>query len=125
MSLLERISTAGGLQGLFERLFGPVRASSVAVFRMAFGAILIWEVYRYFDHGWIESYFTGKVMYFTYPGFSWVSPWPTLGLMEAHFIVLAIFAAMVAVGLCYRFAALGVFLAFSYIFLLEEARSTR
>lgn len=100
----------------------PVDSASMVVFRIGFGSIMMWEVWRYFDHNWIKSYYTGKTLYFTYPGFSWVHPWPTLELMEAHFLLIALFGAMVALGLCYRLAATGLFLTFSYVFLLEQAR---
>ncbi len=110
----------------FERIlrwmYTPVDGSSMAVFRVGYGAIMFWEVTRYFDHGWIERYYTGKEYYFTYPGFSWVHPWPTLELMEWHFIVMAILGLMIMVGLCYRFAATAMFFVFSYIYLLEQAR---
>ena len=94
----------------------------MAVFRASYGAIMVWEVTRYFDHNWIKSYYTGKTLYFTYPGFSWVHPLPSLELMEAHFILMGVLATMVMVGLCYRFAAAGLAVAFSYVYLLEQAR---
>ena len=83
---------------------------------------MVWEVSRYFDHNWIKSYYTGKDFYFTYPGFSWVHPWPSLELMEWHFIIMGVFAAMVAVGLFYRTAAVCLAVMFTYIYLLEQAR---
>jgi len=103
-------------------MYRPIDGSSVAVFRAGYGAIILWEVTRYFDHNWIKAYFTGKQFYFTYPGFSWVHPWPTLELMEWHFILIGVLATMVMVGFCYRFAAAGLAVAFSYVYLLEQAR---
>lgn len=94
----------------------------MALFRIGYGAIMLWEVTRYFDHGWIKSYYTGKTLYFHYPGFSWVKPWPSLELMEAHFIVMGVLAFMVTVGFLYRFAAPSLAVVFSYIYLLEQAR---
>jgi len=103
-------------------MYTPVDAASIAVFRVLFGGILIWEVLRYFDHGWIERYYTGKRFYFTYPGFSWVHPWPSLEAMELHFVVLGVLAACVAAGLFYLVASVGLFFAFSYVFLLEQSQ---
>lgn len=121
--------------GVFERLIGndrylrlltwmykPVDSASMVVFRIGYGAIMFWEVTRYFDHNWIRNYYTGKEFYFTYPGFSWVSPWPSLELMEAHFILIAVLAVFIGIGLFYRLAAAGMFVAFSYVYLLEQAR---
>jgi hypothetical protein len=50
-----------------------------------FGGIMLWEVYRYFTHGWITRYYVEPVVNFTYYGFSWVKPWPGRG-MYIHFL---------------------------------------
>ena len=39
---------------MLDALCAPVDAASLAVFRIAFGAILLCEVVRYFSHGWIQ-----------------------------------------------------------------------
>lgn len=120
---LQNASTMKRLyQQLLEWMYRPVDAASMTVFRIGFGAIMVWEVHRYFDHNWIAKYYTGKPIYFTYPGFSWVKPWPSLELMEAHFIVMALLAFMVMIGFMYRFAAPALAVVFTYIYLLEQAR---
>ena len=70
-------------------LFRPIDAMCLAYFRVAFGAIMLWEVWRYFDHGWISRYFSGKEYYFTYPGFGWVHPLPEFW-MKVHFAVMGV-----------------------------------
>ncbi len=107
---------------ILPQLFLPIDGASVAVFRVLFGLILIVEVYRYFSYGWIERYFAGTQFYFTYPGFSWVHPWASLTLMQLHFVVLGVCATLFAVGLSYRISAIGLFLTFSYVFLLDQAQ---
>ena len=102
-------------------LFEPVDISFLVFFRIVFGGILLWEVYRYFSNGWITRYFVEPVLTFTYYGFSWVKPWPATG-MYIHFVVLGVAAACVMVGFLYRFAAPVFFLAFTYFFLLEQTR---
>ena len=121
-SVIERLMGPSRYQRFLQWFFRPVDSCSMAVFRASYGAIMVWEVTRYFDHNWIKSYYTGKTLYFTYPGFSWVHPLPSLELMEAHFILMGVLATMVMVGLCYRFAAAGLAVAFSYVYLLEQAR---
>jgi hypothetical protein len=37
-------------------LFAPVDIASLVYFRIAFGAIMLWEAVRYFQHGWIPRY---------------------------------------------------------------------
>jgi hypothetical protein len=105
---------------LWRRLFTPVDNASLAVFRIAFGGILVWEVLRFFQQGWIEEVYSAPGFHFTYHGFEWVRPWPGSG-MTWHFVALGLLAACVAVGFCYR-AAIALFcLGFTYVFLLDKA----
>jgi hypothetical protein len=103
------------------RLFQPVDGASLAVFRMLFGSLLLWEVYRYFSYGWIERYYMQPGFHFTWLGFGWVEPWPG-NWMKVHFAVLGALAACIALGLAYRLVAPLFFLGFTYVFLLEQAR---
>lgn len=63
-------------QKLAQRLFAPIDIASLVYFRIAFGAIMLWEVWRYFSKGWIPRYWINPVMNFTYYGFDWVRPSP-------------------------------------------------
>ncbi|HJU60714.1 MAG TPA: HTTM domain-containing protein, partial [Candidatus Binatia bacterium] len=102
-------------------LFKPVDISFLVFFRILFGGIMLWEVYRYFTYGWISRYFIEPAVTFTYYGFSWVKPWPGRG-MYIHFLVIGLAAACVMVGFLYRIAAPIFFLAFTYSFLLDQTR---
>ncbi len=104
-----------------QALFKPVDISFLVFFRVLFGAIMLWETYRYFTHGWISRYFIEPTFNFTYYGFSWVKPWPGRG-MYIHFVVLGVAAACVMVGFLYRIATPVFFLAFTYFFLLDQTR---
>ena len=112
---------ANALRRLCTALFNPVDISFLVAFRIIFGGIILWEVYRYFTHGWITRYFVEPALTFTYYGFSWVKPWPGNG-MYIHFVVLGLAAACVMVGFLYRLAAPILFLAFTYFFLLDQTR---
>jgi vitamin K-dependent gamma-carboxylase len=103
------------------RLFEPVDGASMAVFRMLFGAIMLWEVWRYFSNDWIPRYFMDPSFHFTFWGFGWVQPWPGNG-MYWHFAALGALATCMMLGLAYRVAAPLFFLGFTYVFLLEQAR---
>ena len=103
------------------RLFAPVDIASLVFFRIAFGSIMLWEIWRYFDHGWIGRYYTGKEFYFSYWPFDFIQPWPGDG-MFIHFGLMALFAAGIVLGLFYRVSATAFFLMFTYVFLLEQAR---
>ncbi len=107
--------------GFLRRLFTPVDIASLVFFRVAFGALMLWEVLRYFEYGWIGNYWITPVFHFTYFGFEWVQPWPGNG-MYLHFIALGVLAGCIMLGLFYRVAATLFFLGFTYIFLLDQAQ---
>ena len=93
----------------------------MALFRICFGFILVWQVLRYFENGWIESYYVEPTFHFKYYGFGWVQPWPQPWL-NVHFVALGVLALGIAVGWFYRFCAVGFFFGFTYIYLLDQAR---
>ncbi len=109
------------MQRLGAALFEPVDISFLVFFRVLFGGIMLWEVYRYFSYGWISRYFIEPALTFTYYGFSWVKPWPGRG-MYIHFFILGLAAACVMAGFLYRIAAPVFFLAFTFTFLLDQTR---
>ena len=108
-------------QSLRTRLFEPVSNASLVLFRVTFGGIMLWEVFRYFEYGWIQRYFMDPGYHFTFPGFGWVTPWAGDGMI-LHFIILGILATFIMIGLFYRASTILFFLGFSYVFLLEYAR---
>jgi hypothetical protein len=103
------------------RLFAPVDVASLVYFRVLFGGIMLWEVWRYFDHDWIRRYWITPTFHFTYYGFGWVRPWPGHG-MYLHFFALGVLALFILLGFCYRISAILFFFGFTYTFLLEQAR---
>ncbi|MGE8941825.1 HTTM domain-containing protein [Leptospira interrogans] len=108
-------------QAVGVHLFAPIDPASAAVFRILFGLIMVWEVGRYFAYGWIARYYIAPTFFFSYPGFTWISPWPGMG-MYWHFAALGVLAALITIGLFYRVAIVLFFLGFSYVFLLDQAR---
>jgi vitamin K-dependent gamma-carboxylase-like protein len=102
-------------------LFAPVDISFLVFFRVAFGAVMAWEVLRYFRYGWIASFYIEPRMLFTYYGFDWVRPWAGSG-MYVHFAVLGLLAVSILVGYRTRIAAVLFFLGFTYVFLLDVTR---
>jgi hypothetical protein len=106
---------------LGDAAFVPVDIASLACFRVAFGAVMFWEVCRYFGHGWIATYYIDPGFHFTYYGFGWVRPWPGDG-MYLHFAALGVAALGIAAGLRYRLCAAAFFLGFTYVFLLDQVR---
>lgn len=109
---------------LRSKLATPVDASSLAIFRICFGLVMVWHMLKYFKSPFgmteIERVFGSPTLHFTYPGFSWVQPWSEPWL-TVHFAVVGIAAALVAAGLFYRVACVTLFLGYTYIFLLEAS----
>jgi len=105
---------------LQQHLTKSLSVASLALFRIAFGAIMLWEVCRYFHYGWIREYWIKPDFYFTYPGFDWLSPWDGNG-MYLHFLFLGVLAIFILLGFCYRVVTVLFFLGFTYVFLLDQA----
>nr|MBA4115342.1 HTTM domain-containing protein [Rubrobacter sp.] len=102
------------------RLFAPVDIASLVFFRIAFGLVVLWEVWIQFDNGFIERDYINPTYHFTYYGFDWVQPWSGNG-MYMHFLALGVLAVCNALGLWYRVGTVLVFLGFTYVFLLDQA----
>ena len=64
------------LRAVLERLCVPVDIASLVVFRIAFGAIMLTEIWKNFSYGWIRVYYVEPTNHFTYFLFDWVRPWP-------------------------------------------------
>jgi hypothetical protein len=103
-----------------EYLLASVDGASLAVFRICFGLLMLWDVWQYWKSGWITSDYIEPTLHFTYFLFPCVRAWPGDG-MYWHFGVLGLLAVLMAVGLFYRLAAWGFFLGFTYVFLLDES----
>jgi len=105
---------------LSEALNRPVDAASVAVFRIAFGAMLLVSTLRFFAHGWVREFYGIPTHFFSYWGFAWVKPLP-LGGMYALYALLALAAACLTLGVLSRGAAAIGALCFGYAHFCDKA----
>lgn len=103
------------------RLFRTIDPASLTVFRIGFGIIMLWDIWRYYQNGWISQYYLEPEFLFKYYGFEWLQPWPGDG-MAIHFIIMAILAVFVMTGFLYRISTILFTLAFSFVFLLDQTR---
>ena len=97
----------------------PIDSSGLSAFRVLFGLVLAGGAVRTLASGWIEKLYVEPRFFFTYWGFSWVRPWPGVG-MYLHFGALAWLAACVAVGFHTRVATLLFTLGFAYAHLIDK-----
>ncbi|PON14585.1 hypothetical protein C2W62_28290 [Candidatus Entotheonella serta] len=85
----------------FHSLFESIDIASLAIFRILFGLLMSISMVRFLAKGWVETLYLQPTFFFTYPGFSWVQPWPGWG-MYALVILLALLALFIAAGWHYR-----------------------
>ncbi len=93
-------------------------AAPLAVFRILFGALMFASLVRFWANGWIEKLYLEPLFHFSFYGFEWVKP---LGVYTyLLFVVCAISALLVMVGLYYRWAIALFFFSFTYIELMDK-----
>ena len=106
------------VRALSTTLRSPVDSAWLAGFRALFGLTLLISTLRFLAYGWVDQLFVAPQFHFKYWGFSWVKV-PAAGELHALFWLLAALCLLVCVGLFFRLAALGLFVTFSYLQLLD------
>lgn len=114
-------SLAAAGRALRSRFFAPIDIATLVYFRIAFGAIMFWEVQRYLSYGWVVQFYIVPKFQFTYYGLDWIQPWPGDG-MYWHFYGLGALALCIVFGFWYRLSAALFFLGFTYVFLLDKTQ---
>jgi hypothetical protein len=104
-----------------DRLFEPIDVASIAVFRIGFGLLLLYDFYKFQVGGVVKGLYVDPPFHFAFFSFDFIRPLPGNG-MYLLFAALTVCAVLITVGLFYRFAMTVFFLGWSYIFLIEEAR---
>lgn len=112
---------AGETVPSLRRLFAPVDIASIALFRAAFGLLMLWHVLQYLWGGRLERAYLTPVFFFKYPGFEWVER-AAPETMKLIFGAMAVSALLIAVGLAYRAACAALCLGHTYMFLLDTAQ---
>ncbi|MDO5527983.1 MAG: HTTM domain-containing protein, partial [Paracoccus sp. (in: a-proteobacteria)] len=102
-----------------KRLSQPVSIQSLAFFRAAFGALLVWDCWRFIKYDRITRYWVEPDLLFPYPGFGWLTPLPEPWIHYA-WAAVGISAFCVMLGLFYRIAIMSLVVLFSYFFLLDR-----
>lgn len=100
--------------------FRPIDAASLAVFRMMFGAVMLFESVNYGVFLCLDCLYRQPDMLFKYHHFEWVRRLPGVGL-ELVFLVMGLAAVGVMLGLFYRWSAALLVVCFAYVFFLDQA----
>lgn len=103
---------------LHRKLFEPISIAPLVTFRIVFGSLMVASIFRFWANGWIEDQFITPSFHFKYFGFYWI-PDPTSAVIYACFLMMAVAASMIALGLFYRYAAAAFFLLFTYVELID------
>lgn len=108
------------MRSFFPSWFTPIDASSLAVWRIMFGGVLLFESINYGLFLCLDCMYRSSDLLFKYHRFEWVVLWPGKGL-ELTFLIMALSAFCVMIGLYYRIAIIIYTVCFSYLFLLDQA----
>lgn len=107
-------------QGVLNRFFAPIDAAFLAVFRMMFGGVMLFEAVNYGAFLCLDCFYREPDFLFKYHHFEWVVLLPGAGL-ELVFVAMGLSALGVMLGCFYRLSALVLVLTFGYLFLLDQA----
>ncbi len=106
--------------GLWRYLFREVDASSLAVFRICFGGLLLFESVNYGLFLCLDCMYRSSSILFKYQYFEWVTLLPSHGL-EWVLALMGVSALGVMLGWYYRLCSVVLLLCFSYQFFLDQA----
>jgi len=93
-------------------------SSSLAIFRLGFGFLMLYSIIRIWAKGWIESLYIEPLFHFSYLGFEWIKPIDQYTYLI--FLVCAVSSLFVAIGYKYRISVILLFLSFTYIELMDK-----
>ncbi|MDT7829774.1 HTTM domain-containing protein [Pricia sp. S334] len=96
----------------------PVEAAPLAVFRILFGAMMLFGLLRFASYGWIDTLYIRPRFFFSYYGLEWIKPIGTYTYLI--YLLCGIAALMVSIGYKYRLAIIVFFLSFTYIELMDK-----
>jgi hypothetical protein len=98
----------------------PINTSSLAFFRILFGALMAFSIVRFWSKGWIEELYVKPIFYFSYYGFEWVQnpgyPW-----IYILFGLILLSALGILFGCFYRISTIVFFITFTYVELLDKS----
>ena len=93
-------------------------SSPLAVFRIGFGLMMLYSIFRFWHKGWIDTLYIEPQFHFKYYGFEWVRD---LGdYTYLIFIVCIVSSIFITIGFKYRLSIIFFFLSFTYIELIDK-----
>lgn len=103
-----------------KALYKRVSIAPLIIFRIIFGALLLYGSVRFVSKGWVKSLYIDPEFYFGYLGFEWVTTLPG-NWMYTPFILMIISSFLIIIGLGYRVSTFIFFISFTYVELLDKS----
>ena len=103
---------------LLSFLFEKVDATIICLFRIVFGAFMVYEMIYYFQLDFTFQLMAGPEVLFTFPYLEFIKPLPLFFLKGIH-LGLFIAAVCISVGIFYRIAIVYFFIGYTYFFLVD------
>src|SRR5690606_11013861 len=88
----------------WNKYYQPLQTVSIApliVFRIIFGALMLFGTIRFLLMGWVESMYIQPDFFFPYLGFEWVKPLPG-NWMYLPFVLMLTSSIGIMLGFFYR-----------------------
>ena len=109
------------IQQFQNQLIAPVDASSLGLFRILFGGLMVYQSFCVFntafiDENYIKAYFHFPYTLFDVFNFEKLPP----NLMRLLFLAMGLSSIGILTGLCFRTSAVVFFVTFLYAFLFEK-----
>lgn len=96
-----------------------VPSSTLAVYRIFFGALMLFSTLRFLMNGWVYDFYIQPEFHFSYLGFGWI-PYPEPIVLYFIFILLIISSISILLGFFYRLNIIIFFIGFTYVELLDK-----
>lgn len=106
-------------QKIFFDWYREVPATSLAFYRILFGALMLFSTSRFLINGWVNDFYIAPKFHFSYLGFEWI-PYPNATVLYFIFSMMLIACVGFILGFFYRIAALTFFVLFTYVELLDK-----
>lgn len=110
-----------GLTKIRDKFYAPVSGQSLAMFRILYGFLIVWDVVLdlFYGESEILRKFVGDNFHLKHYLFSWVQAWPEQWMAYLHYFALLFAGIGVMLGWYYRIAIIATVLLFSYIFFID------
>ncbi|NQX76465.1 HTTM domain-containing protein [Gilvibacter sp.] len=100
-------------------LFASIDPSALAIFRIVFGAFMMYQTIYYLNIDYARQFMSGPEFLFAYEGLAFIKPM-SYGILKAINIGMIVAAGLIGLGFLYRWASIFFFLGFSYFTLIDK-----